>query len=211
MSYIFQEESSAGLFRTIFMSTIINTSITPISTIITTSISPPFTIITTDIIPLRDMTTIYYYLLFMNIFTNRTRRNWWYQQSTMSTWVMEGRVSGMLLISTSPININSWSTISRIRVDFILRPTYTSTIKTRIINYTIAREIVASLLRPIFISTIFNTKINSTIERGRLDVLKRTLFTSSFIRKIFKTYIIINNTLVTIVGGILDVLVIAIF
>ena len=64
----------SGLFRHISTSDIINTYITPIVTIITTYIFPPFTIIATDIDPLGVMITIYYYLIDMNIFSNKTSR-----------------------------------------------------------------------------------------------------------------------------------------
>ena len=64
-----------GIFRPISTSSIINTSITPIVTIIQTFISPPITTTTSDITPLGAMTTLSYYLIFMNISVNKTRIN----------------------------------------------------------------------------------------------------------------------------------------
>ena len=165
-------ERMAGVFRPIYTSYTIITSITPLVTIITTSISLPITIITTDITHIGAMTNISYSIINMQILVNRTRRNWWTQKYTMDTWVMGGRVAGPRTISTSPININYCSKIEGGRVDGILRPSSTSTTNTKMINSMISRERVDGILRPISPYIFVATIINSVIARLRVYGLK---------------------------------------
>ena len=84
----------------------------------------------------------------------------------MAIWVVGGRLSVLIPISTSPFNINSCSAIKRGKVVGLLRPIFSYTIVTKMINSIMARVKVASLLRPISTSTIITTMINSKIERG---------------------------------------------
>ena len=70
------------------MISVINTYITPLVTIITTYISPLMTIISNHINPLIAMTTISYYLIFVDIVFNKTRIKLETQQFTTATWVM---------------------------------------------------------------------------------------------------------------------------
>ena len=58
----------------------------------------------------------------------------------MVTWVMGGRAAGLILISTSTININTLSEMMKIRMDGLLRPISTS-------------YIIASYITPITTTT----------------------------------------------------------
>ena len=153
-----------GFLRPKSMSSIINTYITPLFTIITTYISPLITIITTNITLLIETTTISYSLVTIKFFMNRTRRKQETLQSIMDTWVMGARVAGLRPICISTVNINSWSTIVRGRVDGLLRHIPTSkfftTLITTMINYMIVRGISAVILITISTSTIVTTMIN---------------------------------------------------
>ena len=62
---------------------------------------------------------------------------------------------------------------------------------------------VAGILSPRYTSTIVTTMINCTIVRGRVNFLKRPMFTSSITYRHFKTFILWNTIIITMVGGIM--------
>ena len=168
-----------GHLRPKSTSFIITTYINPLIKIITTYINPLFTIINTYITPIIYMTNISCYMITINILVNRTRINWDTQQSTTTTWVVQVIVVGMRPIFTSPVKINSWSTILRVIVSGILINMTTSTI----------------------VTTLITTIINYTILKLRVDGLKRPISTSSITRSYSKTFIFRNIILIKMLGG----------
>ena len=106
---------------------------------------------------------------------------------------MGERVAGLRPISTSPVKIHSCSMIVIVIVAGLLRPSYTSTIYTKIINPMILRERVSGLLRPISTSNIVTAIINSEIERGIVYGIKINIPKYPITRRQFKTSVIIDT------------------
>ena len=144
-----------------------------------------------------------HHIFFMNIFIYMTRRKWETQKYTKTSWVAQGRVSGRIPISASPVNINCYSTNVRGRVAGILILICTSTINTKKIYLTIERGRVAIILWPRSTSTIVTAMMSSTIKRVIVDGTKIPMYTSSITRRHFNNIFIRNFILITMVGGIM--------
>ena len=118
-------------------------------------------------------------LITMNIFIKRKRIKLDTLQSTTPTWFMGGGSGILRLISTSPININTF--------------------------YTVSRVIVSGLLRPISTSSIFTTfvtmMINSAISIGIVDGPLKPKSKSSVTHIYSNTSIIINTIVINMGGG----------
>ena len=154
-----------GIFRLRSTSIIINYYIDPWVAIITNYIYNTISIIKTA--------TILFFLL--NTFIYTMRANLYSKKYTMVTWITWGRVDGLRPISTSTLNINSFSTIEIGRVASLFWPRSTFTNITTIITYTIKRE--------------------------RLDGLKISMSTSFITWRHFKTFFFRSFITVDFVGG----------